>query len=219
MKILIIDEKLSRRTLLQKALESENCCVDVSSDGERGSYLARTNNFDFVLLSTDIQKRTPIQICVDLRAAGKSTFLVVYSKSKATEDRIQLYLAGADEVLPDPFEFRELIVRLRTLLRRGPLVHRDTLQVGRLRLDPQTYNVWCGSRKIFLNGKAFAILEILMRNAGNLVTRATIMEKVWAMEIDPSSHTIDSTVSVLRQRIGRCGVRIRNIRGRGFILE
>ncbi len=218
MRILVVEDEEKIANFLKDSLEAECFAVDVAEDGERGSYFARVNDYDAVVLDNMLPKKSGIEVCRDIRAASKTMpILVVSVKTDATE-KIDLLDAGADDYLAKPFVLEELLARLRALLRRPASIEQDLLEVEDIALDTKTGQVRRDGKHILLTRKEFMLLEYLMRNEGLVLSRGMILEHVWDMSVDIFSNTIESHILSLRKKLGDKGDRklIHTISGRGY---
>ncbi len=218
MRILVIEDDIFISDLLIKNLGSESFAIDVEKDGENGSYIARTNDYDLVLLDLLLPRRNGLQICRDIRAAGKTMPIIVLSIKNTPNFKIELLNAGADDYLSKPFSFEELLARVRAILRRPTHMEAPILIVGPLVLDQHQQTVLKAGKEIYITRKEFALLEYLMKNKNNVVSRGMIMEHVWNSESDPFSNTIEAHILNLRKKIDSDGgpKYIYNVPGRGY---
>ncbi len=221
MRILVVDDEQAVRDMLRKTLKAEGFAVDTAEDGEHGSYLARSNDYDLIVLDNRMPKKTGIEVVKDIRADGKQTPILVLSVLSDARQKIDLLNIGADDYLVKPYSFEELIARIHALLRRPVGIAGDTLVVGDLRLDAKQYTAHRGTTLLSLTRKEFTLLAYLMRHASSVLTRGMIMEHVWDMNIDPFSNTIESHIASLRRKIEMRGKRklIHTIPGRGYKIE
>lgn len=221
MRILIVDDEEGVRDLLGHTLKAEGFAVDTASDGERGSYLARTNEYDIIVLDNRLPKKSGIEVVREVRAGGVETPILVLSVLGDTRFKSDLINAGADDYLAKPYSFEELVARIRALLRRPKQILGDVLRVDDLTLETKAHTARRGKRELTLTRKEFSLLEYLMRNQGAVLTRGMIMEHVWDMNADPFSNTIESHIASLRRKIERKGSNplIKTVPGRGYKIE
>ncbi len=201
MRILIIEDDENINTFLQSSLESEYFVVDSAHDGDGGLYCALTNTYDLIILDSMLPNKSGLEICRELRTAGKTTPIIGLSVKSETVNKVQFLNAGADDYLTKPFSFEELVARIRALLRRPQSIQTDTLEFGNLELDARKHIVRKNGIDIYLTRKEFLLLEYLMRNQGVVLTRGMILEHVWDMNADPFSNTIETHVMTLRKKI------------------
>ncbi len=221
MRILVIEDDPEIRSCLETSLQSENFAVDSTESGEIGSYMARVNEYDIVLLDYILPKKNGLEVCSEIRAAGKKMPILLLSVKNEVHDKVTLLDAGVDDYVTKPFSFNELMARIRALFRRPRDMETDVLSVGDLKLDRSKHKVSRGKREIYLTRKEFSLLECLMRHKGIVLTRGIIMEHVWNAESDPFSNTIEAHILNLRKKIeGARGRRlIFNVPGRGYKID
>lgn len=221
MRILLVEDELQIAEFLKKSLEAECFAVDVTSDGETGSYLARTNTYDILILDNMLPKRTGLEICKEVRAAGLTTPILILSVRSETTTKVSLLDAGADDYLIKPFSLQELLARVRALLRRPTHMTDERLVIDTLSLDTKKREVYHDGERLTLTRKEYALLELLMRNPGTVLSRGMIIEHVWDMTSDPFSNTIESHMRSLRKKIDakRSQKLFHTISGVGYRLE
>jgi DNA-binding response OmpR family regulator len=220
MRILIVEDDSDIRESLKLTLESEAFVVDCAKDGREGSYMARTNGYDVVILDNVLPYKLGIEVCREIRDSGKTTPILLLSVKSDPEEKAALLNAGVDDYLTKPHSHQELLARIRALTRRGPAIQSAQIQAGDLVLDTSTYEVRRGKQQIYLTLKEFSLLELLLKNKGKVVSRGAILEHVWDMDGDPMSKTIETHIVNLRKKIDK-GPRklIYNIPGRGYKIE
>jgi DNA-binding response OmpR family regulator len=218
MRILIIEDSKEITNFLKLSLEGEQFVVDVAEDGEKGSFWARTNDYDLIILDNILPKKTGLEVCEEIRKSGKTMPIIVLSVRSETLTKIQLLNAGADDYLIKPFSFEELLARIRALLRRPKVIESEILQIDDLTLDTKKCLVKRGKKEIYLTRKEFMLLEYLLKNSGSVLSRGMIMEHVWDMNVDPFSNTIESHILSLRRKIDLPGKKklIHTVSGRGY---
>ncbi len=207
--------------VVAKGLREHSYAVDVAVDGNAALYQTSINDYDLILLDVLLPGVDGFQVCRELRARGDSTPILMLTARAMIDDRITGLDAGADDYLTKPFSFRELLARVRALLRREPQVRHDLLQLGDLQLDTANHRVSRAAREIELTAKEYALLEYLGRRAGQLVTRSDIAAHVWDESFDPFSNVIEVYVNRLRKKIDdQHPIKlIHTRRGEGYILE
>jgi len=217
MKILIIEDDISIRNVLRLGLEELSYAVDEAEDGERGSYFARVNQYDLIILDNVLPKKMGKQVCKEIRESGVHSPILLLSAKSDVNTKIELLNVGADDYLTKPFSFAELTARIRTLLRRPQKIEDVILKGSGIQLNSDTHEVNRSNKKIYLTRKEFSLLELLMKNSGRVVSRTIIMEKVWDINADPFSNTIETHIRNLRQKLKDTKKRIiSNIPGRGY---
>ncbi len=201
MKILIIEDDNKISEYLAESLHSEMFAVDTASDGETGSYLARVNEYDLIILDIMLPKKDGFEICTEVRESGKTVPILIISAMGTPEEKTKMLNAGADDYLAKPFEIQELVARVRALLRRPTQIVGEFLEVRDLTLDSAKNIVTKDGIEITLTRKEFMLLQYLMQNPDIVLTRAMILEHVWDMDIDIFSNTIEAHILSLRKKI------------------
>jgi DNA-binding response OmpR family regulator len=207
--------------VVARGLREHSYAVDLAGDGNAALYQTSINDYDLILLDVLLPGPDGFEVCRELRARGDATPVLMLTARATIDDRITGLDAGADDYLTKPFSFRELLARVRALLRREPQLHQDLVQLDDLLLDGTSHRVSRAARVIELTAKEYALLEYLVRRAGQLVTRAEIAAHVWDESFDPFSNTIEVYVNRLRKKIDeQHSVKlIHTRRGEGYILE
>lgn len=221
MRILLVEDSKEIVNFLKPSLEAELFAVDVAEDGERGSSLGRTNDYDLIILDNILPKKSGLDVLREIRAKGKNTPIVVLSVKSEATTKVELLNAGADDYLSKPFSLEELLARIRALLRRPKQIEGDILTIDDLSLDIKKQTVTRGRKDIYLTRKEYMLLEYLLRNKGIVLSRGMIMEHVWDMSVDPFSNTIESHILSLRRKIDRPNKKklIYTVSGRGYKLN
>jgi len=217
--LLVEDDKKAARVLTRGFLE-EGFIVDVAHSGDVGDELATANRYDVVVLDWLLPRKDGLAVCRDLRGRGVRTPILMLTARDSLPDRVSGLDSGADDYLTKPFAFEELLARIRALLRRSELTRPPVLKVADLTLDPVTHRVTRSGVEIGLTPKEYAILETLMRHAGQVVTRTRIGESVWTDNPEELANLVDVHVSHLRRKIDQPDrpVLIHTVRSRGFRL-
>lgn len=221
MRILLVEDDPGVRRFVVKGLREQAYAVDTAASGEDALYQADINEYDLVILDVMIPAPDGFEVCRRLRKSGRTMPILMLTARDAVEDRVSGLDRGADDYLTKPFEFRELLARLRALLRRSTELHPPSLSVGNLVLDTAAQSAMRGGHPISLTHKEYALLEYLVRNAGRVVNRADIAEHVWDETFDPFSNLIEVYINRLRRKIdpdGRSGL-LQTRRGAGYILR
>ena len=221
MRILIVEDEKEIRSFIKKSLEAECFVVDAAEDGEKGSYLARTNDYDLVVLDNIMPKKNGLQVCEEIRNDKKNVPILILSVKSETTTKVDLLNAGADDYLTKPFSLDELLARIKALLRRPKQIKDDILEIDDLVLDANKHIVQRGKEKIYLTRKEFILLQYLMKSPGVVFSRSMIMEHVWDMSVDPFSNTIESHILSLRKKIDVKGKKklIYTVSGRGYKMD
>ena len=221
MRLLLVedDERIAR--FVAKGLRENAYAVDVAADGKNALYLAEINTYDLIILDVMIPEKTGLEVCRELRLSGKNLPILMLTARDSVEDKIYGLDIGADDYLTKPFEFGELLARLRALLRRHSEILPSLITVGNLEIETSSQKVWRGGEEILMTAKEYALLEYFARNVGRVVGREEISEHVWDENFDPFSNLIEVYVNRLRQKIdvGSVSSLIQTRRGSGYILE
>ena len=220
MRILLVEDDRKAAALLTRGLQEEGFVVDVASTGEDGEEKAIVNEYDLLVLDWLLPGKDGLAVCRALRDAGNSIPILMLTARDAVADRVSGLRTGADDYLTKPFAFDELLARIRALLRRSRVAQPAVLRVADLALDPATRRVTRGHVTITLTPKEYAILEVLMRAAGEVVTRTRLAERVWDEAAEVLDNLVDAHVSHLRRKIDR-GTSlplIHTVRGIGYVL-
>ena len=221
MRILLVEDDADLAQFIRKGLKEERYVVDVAADGEEGLALALGNAYDLLILDIMLPKLDGLTLCRRVRDKGFMTPVLLLTARNTVEDKVSGFDTGADQFLPKPFAFVELLAQIRALLRRGsqqPLVH---LQAADLKLDPASHRVWRAGQEIALTNKEYALLEFLLRNKNRVLTRTAIIEHVWDISYDPMTNIVDAHIRALRAKIDRdfSPPLIATVRGAGYMLE
>jgi DNA-binding response OmpR family regulator len=221
MRILIVEDEKKMASFLERGLKEERYAVDIAYDGEKGWEYAMTNDYDLLILDWMLPKMSGVELCHKFRQKGKLTPVLILTAKDLVEDKIKGLDQGADDYLTKPFSFEELLARIRALFRRPSNIADQTIfQCANLKLDLIKRQAWVGEQEISLSQKEFALLEFLMRHAGEVVSRTAMAEHVWDLHFDPMSNTIDVYINFLRKKIGETSFKskIETIRGTGYRL-
>lgn len=218
MRILVIEDDKDIGEFLEASLKSELYSVDLANDGETGSFMARTNEYDLVILDYALPKKDGKEVCKEIREAGKSVPIIMLTVQSELPDKIEMLNLGADDYMTKPFSFDELLARSRAVMRRPKQIQSDILQLDDLKVDSIRYRVYRGEKEVVLTRKEFQLLEYLLRNRENVVSRGMIMEHVWDKHGDIFSNTIETHILNLRKKIEDAGKRrlIHTVPGRGY---
>lgn len=221
MRILLVEDDPQIARFVRKGLTEQSYAVDVAATGEEALYQASIGSFDAIVLDVIIPAPDGVEVCRRLRAQGSKVPILMLTARDAVPDRIVGLDAGADDYLVKPFQFEELLARLRALLRRGGATLPAVIAVGGLEIDTRSHRVRLDSKPVPLTTKEYALLEFLARNAGRIVGREEIAEHVWNEEFDPFSNLIEVYVNRLRRNIEKVSRKklIQTVRGAGYMLE
>ena len=220
MRVLLIEDDRKAAKLLVKGLQEEGFVVDVALNGEDGDEQAATNEYDVIVLDWLLPGKDGIAVCRALRAREISTPILMLTARDSVADRITGLSTGADDYLTKPFVFAELLARIRALLRRSRLALPPVLRVADLTLDPATRRVERGGVPVALTSREYAILEVLMRSEGEIVSRTRLIERIWYEASEVLDNLVDAHVSHLRKKIdrGEHAPLIQTVRGIGYRL-
>ncbi len=219
--MLIIEDDPDIASFLKRSFEAESFAVDVAIDGERGSYTARTNGYDIVILDNMLPKKQGLEVCRDIRENGQCMPIIMLSVRSEIPEKVTMLRSGIDDYMTKPYSFDELLARVHAHLRRAKSIAPVDITIDDLRINTARQEVIRGAKSIYLTRKEFALLELLAKNMGQVVSRGTIMEHVWDMEGNPLSRTIDMHILNIRKKIESPRKRrlIHNIPGRGYKLS
>ena len=209
------------REALRQGLEEENHTVTVAADGAEGIHAAETCDIDAIVLDVMLPHVSGVDLVKRLRAGGRQTPVLMLTARDAPADVVRGLDAGADDYLTKPFAFRVLLARLRAITRRASQPPKACLEVGGLRLDPNTHEVERSGASLALTATEYRVLEFLMRRAGHAVSRSSIIEGVWGFDEEIESNTVDAFIKQLREKIdsGHARKLIQTVRGYGYIVR
>ena len=222
MRILIVEDEVRLASTLKDLLEMNSYTADVCHDGETGLDNALTGIYDVMILDVMLPRLDGFTVLRRMRAAGNATPVLMLTARSEVADRVEGLDCGADYYLTKPFEPRELLACIRALTRRTPdLQKSDTLEFGDLTLDKSAFTLVCGSRSVRLSRKEFDLAELLMRNRGQILTKETLLLKIWGYESDAEDNNVEVYISFLRKKLEHLHsrVKIRTIRMVGYMLE
>lgn len=202
MKILLIEDDLKITAFLKKGLEEEYFCVDSTTHGDEGLYLAQINHYDVIILDIMIHGCDGYEVCQSLRAQKNTTPIIMLSAKSAIDDKVTFLNLGADDYLTKPFSFEELLARIRVQLRKKEQKD-NTLQIADLVLNATTKKVTRGDKIIALTAKEYAILEYLMRNKNAIIDEQTLMESTLEFDSSTSSNVLNVFIYRLRTKIDK----------------
>lgn len=220
MKILIIDDEGAIVEFLKQGLEAQMFLVETAADGERGAFLARTGNYDLIILDYNLPKMNGPEVLKEIRAEKKHVPVLLISVNANMISKEEMFNLGADDYLTKPFLFAELLLRVKALLRRPAKIENELLKIDTLTLNTRTKAVKREGREIYLTRREFALLEYLMHSRGEILSRQQILEHVWDYNADPFSNSVETHIASLRRKISPKKNRdlIHNFPGRGYKL-
>lgn len=221
MRILVIEDEKHIADFVKQGLKEEGYSVDVAYDGEKGYFLAGTEEYDAIVLDWMIPKIDGVTLCKKLRQDKISTPILMLTAKDSVDDKVKGLDSGAEDYLTKPFAFKEFLARIRVLLRKNTSAVPVKLQVEDLVLDVLTHKTMRDDKEITLTTKEFSLLEYLMRNAGCVVTRTAISEHVWDINFDTTTNVIDVHMAALRRKVDRAHKKklIYTVRGRGYTIK
>ena len=221
MRILIVEDEKRIADFIARGLKEEHYAVDVAYDGEEGLYLADINPYDLMIFDIMLPKHDGIAMCRQLRAKKINTPILMLTARAAVKDKVSGLNSGADDYLTKPFSFEELLARVKVLLRRQNNEKTSVLKVADLELNQLNHEAQRAGKKIILTSKEYGLLEYLMVNEGQIISRWMISEHVWNEKFDSMTNVIDVHIRNLRTKIdnGFKKKLIHTIRGSGYILR
>jgi len=221
MKVLVVEDDRKVAGFIEQGLREEGYAVDVARDGEEATMSAHVNEYDVILLDIVLPKKNGFQVAMELRSEGRNTPILMLTSRDAVEDVVRGLDSGADDYLPKPFPFDELLARVRALVRRGGAERLDVLRYDAVELDLVRHIATANDRPLDLTPKEFQLLEYFLLHAEDVVRRTTLLEKVWDMQFDPESNVIDVHIKNLRRKLAEAtgDPMLVNIRGVGFSLR
>jgi DNA-binding response OmpR family regulator len=221
MRVLIVEDDPKLAEFVARGLRAERFAVDVATDGVLGQSLLDTYSYDLLLLDLMLPRLSGSELLRWVRQRRSTLPVLVLTARDATEDKVKHFEAGADDYLTKPFDFAELVVRVRALLRRSPVERSDVLRIADLELNRQTQQVRRGGQPIDLTAKEYALLEYLMSNPGRAFSRAMIIEHVWDQSFEGLTNIVDVYVRYLRRKVDDAFALklIQTIRGVGYAIR
>ncbi len=220
MRVLVVEDEARIAAAVKRGLTAEGYAVDIAGDGMDGSWLAEQNPYDVIILDIMLPGISGYELCARLRAAGDWTPILMLTAKDGELDEARALDTGADDFLSKPFSFVVLLAHIRALLRRGRGTRPAPIEAGDLRIDPAAHRCWRAEDEVRLTAREFAVLEYLMRHAGEVVPKAAILENVWNFDFDGDPNIVEVYVRHLRRKLDEPFGRhsIETIRGAGYRL-
>ena len=220
MRVLLVEDDARIASFISKGLRENAYAVDTAADGDEATYMASITPYDLFILDVNLPRKDGFTVCSELRENGSSKPILMLTARDAVDDRVSGLDTGADDYLVKPFEFRELVARIRALLRRSSEVRATKIEIADLSIDSVSQTAWRSGKKIDLTTKEYAMLEFLAVNRGRVVGREEISEHVWNENFDPFSNSIEVYIKRLRRKLdeGYTVQLIHTRRGAGYIL-
>ncbi len=226
MKMLVIEDDLEISEFLKEEFKSNGFSVDTALDGKKGSFMARTNPYDIIILDHSLPEKNGFEVCTEVRNSGIVSPIMFLSVLGETQRKIDGLTIGADDYMTKPFVFNELKARVRALLRRPTKIQSPIIKIGDFTIDTEKQLVERSGIALSLNRKEYGLFEYFVRNRGSILSRSMIMEHVWSAESDPFSNTVETYIHNLRKKLKSNGENqgekesiIKNVAGRGYTLN
>jgi two-component system OmpR family response regulator len=220
-RVLVVEDEVKMAVLVRRGLDEMGYSVEIATTGEQGVTMATETEYDAIVLDVLLPGIDGFATCRMMRDRGTWAPVLMLTARGGVEDRVAGLDGGADDYLTKPFSFAELGARLRALIRRGKTEHSAVLEVGDIRLDPATHEVFRGATEIELSAREFAVLEAFMRRPGFVLSRLQLIEQAWDYDYEHRSNIIDVYIRYLREKVDRpFGVTsIETVRGAGYRLR
>ena len=221
MRILVVEDEIKTSAFLRKGLRESGFTVDVANDGEEGLDLALTREYDLIILDVMLPGVDGWQIIKKIRGTKRDVPVLFLTARDAVQDRIKGLELGADDYLVKPFAFSELLARIRTILRRGPVRTLELIRIADLEIDLMGHRVMRGGKRLDLTPKEFALLSLLARRTGEVLTRIRIAERIWDIDFESDTNVVDVHMRRLRAKVDDPfeNKLIHTVRGVGYVLE
>ena len=221
MRTLIVEDDMRMAAAIRRGLQAEGMVADIAKSGEDALWMAGSTDFDAVVLDVMLPGINGFETCRKLREDGIWAPIIMLTARDSIEDRVQGLDQGADDYLTKPFSLAELLARLRALVRRGRAARPAVLEVGQLRLDPATQQLWRGDNEISLSPKEFALMETFMRRPGVVLSRYELLEHAWDYDYENRSNVVEVYVRYLREKVDRPfhAKSLETVRGAGYRLR
>ncbi|MBI3611514.1 MAG: heavy metal response regulator transcription factor [Nitrospirae bacterium] len=221
MHILIVEDDTKTAAYLRKGLSENGFIVDAADTGEDGLHLARTGDYDLIILDVMLPEQDGWSVITGIRQSGKPTPVLFLTARDSVQDRVKGLELGADDYLVKPFAFSELLARIHSILRRGPARQLELLRIADLEIDLPRHRAMRGGKRLDLTPKEFALLSLLARRAREVLSRTLIADQVWDMNFDSDTNVVDVAIRRLRRKVDDPFDKklIHSVRGVGYVLE
>jgi DNA-binding response OmpR family regulator len=221
MNIVLVEDDAKLASFVVRGLREAGYAVTHAGNGEDGFYQLTTCEFDLAIVDLMLPKLDGLSLIEQIRKQGVDTPILILSAKRSVDERIEGLQAGGDDYLVKPFHFGELLARVQAILRRGSGSQPTQLAVGPFRMDLLRRKVERNGKEILLHAREFTLLEYLMRNAGKVVSKTSILQHVWGYDFDPATNVVETRICRLREKLegGSGKSHIRTIRGFGYVLE
>jgi DNA-binding response OmpR family regulator len=215
-RILIAEDEPRLASFLEKGLRSNGFVTSVAEDGTKASMMARDDEFDLLVLDLGLPGKDGTEVLRELRASGQRMPVIILTARDDVSDKVGGLEGGADDYVTKPFRFEELLARVRARLRDERTVERTVLRAGTVVLDLRTRRAATDGRTVDLTAREFTMLEVLIRHAGQVLSREQLLSHVWGYDYDPGSNVVDVYIGYLRRKLGSNS--IETVRGMGYRL-
>lgn len=222
-KVLVVEDEISIQRILQYDLMQSGFSVDLASDGEEGLQKALAGEYDVMLLDVMLPKRDGFSVCKELRNRGNSTYIVILSARDDELDRVLGLDVGADDYMTKPFSSREVVSKVKAIIRRREVLSagkgKSYLSYQRIKLDSSRFEVLIDDQVVDFTLKEYELLEFLIQHKGQALSRDILLDRLWGFEYDGDTRIVDVHIFKIRDKLKPYGIKIKTIRGVGYMLE
>lgn len=222
-KVLVVEDEISIQRILQYDLMQSGFSVDLASDGEEGLQRALAGEYDVMLLDVMLPKRDGFSVCKELRNRGNSTYIVILSARDDELDRVLGLDVGADDYMTKPFSSREVVSKVKAIIRRREVLSagkgKSYLSYQRIKLDSSRFEVLIDDQVVDFTLKEYELLEFLIQHKGQALSRDILLDRLWGFEYDGDTRIVDVHIFKIRDKLKPYGIKIKTIRGVGYMLE